>query len=230
MSKIEDIVGLNSHLYDKSIYMRRVIFLLLISLFSISAFSQSLTLKDKDLKKLVKRMAGEFSSEQQSKNDSDYFHIKLRMKQIWKDRTDGYWLYVEQAIASAEAKPYRQRVYHVYKENDTTIASQVFELKNPMQYAGGWNDVAKLSPITQDSLVNRQGCTIFLHKTKEGVFQGSTPGKECLSSLRGATYATSEVQIFKDKLLSWDRGWDKNDKQMWGAEKGGYIFIRLRSL
>jgi CpeT protein len=27
-------------------------------------------------------------------------------------------------------------------------------------------------------------------------------------------------------LLSWDRGWDVNGKQVWGAEKGGYIFVK----
>lgn len=210
--------------------MRRIFLFVFILVFSMSAHSQTLILKDKDLKKLVKRMAGEFSSEQQSKDDSDYFHIKLRMKPIWTERTDGFWLYVEQAIASSEDKPYRQRVYHVYKENDTTISSKVYEIKHPMQHAGGWNDVAKLSSIIKDSLIDRQGCAILLHKKKDGIFEGSTSGKECLSSLRGATYATSQVRIFKDKLISWDRGWDKNDKQMWGAEKGGYIFIRLRDL
>ena len=207
---------------------RFILSVFLLSVYT-AASSQYLKIKDKDLKNVVQRMAGEFSSEQQSKDDSDYFHIKLRMKPIWTERTDGYWLYVEQAVASSEAKPYRQRVYHVFKENDTTISSKVYEIKTPLQYAGGWNDVSKLSSLTRDSLVDRQGCAIFLHKTKDHIFEGTTPEKECVSSLRGAAYATSEVRIFKDKLVSWDRGWDKNGKQMWGAEKGGYIFIKLQN-
>ena len=32
------------------------------------------------------------------------------------------------------------------------------------------------------------------------------------SLLFGASYATSEVEIFKDKILSWDRGYDSDDK------------------
>jgi len=32
------------------------------------------------------------------------------MVQIWEERTDGYWLYVEQAIAGYQDKPYRQRI------------------------------------------------------------------------------------------------------------------------
>jgi CpeT protein len=34
------------------------------------------------------------------------------------------------------------------------------------------------------------------------------------------------VEIFADRLASWDRGWNKEDKQVWGAEKGGYVFIK----
>jgi CpeT protein len=55
-------------------------------------------------------------------------------------------------------------------------------------------------------------------------YEGSTLGKECLSSLRGATYATSKVKIDEKMILSWDQGWDNADKQIWGATKGGYIF------
>ena len=209
--------------------MKKITFSLFIFLLATTSFSQANKVSDKDLKKLVKTMAGEFSSEEQSKSDTDYFHIKLRMKPIWTDSKDGYWLYVEQAISSAEQKPYRQRIYHVYRQDDTTVVSKVFEMKSPNNYAGGWSDEAKLKPLTQDSLIDRQGCAIYLHKMGNN-FTGSTPGKQCLSSLRGATYATSEVTVYKDKLISWDRGWSKDDKQMWGAEKGGYIFIRHRSL
>lgn len=191
-----------------------------------TGFSQSLKVNQKDLKQLASMMAGEFSSEAQAKSDSDYIHIKLRMTPVLKSSSDGYWLYVEQAVASSEDKPYRQRVYHLYIQDDTTLVSKVFEIKNPQQYTGGWKDESKLNIITADSLVDRQGCGIYLHKQDKKIYSGSTPGKECLSSLRGAAYATSEVKIYPDKLISWDRGWNREDKQVWGAEKGGYIFLK----
>lgn len=204
-----------------------LLFFLVIGFFAGNA--QSEKVKSKDLVKLVKIMAGEFSSEKQSIADTDYYHIKLRMKPMWQDSKDGYWLYVEQAMSSAEQRPYRQRVYHVYKQDDTTIVSKVYELKTPKNYIGSWQDASKLVPLTLDSLVDRQGCSIYLHKHGK-TFTGSTPGSDCLSSLRGATYATSEVTVCDDKLISWDRGWDKAGKQMWGAEKGGYVFDRIRSI
>jgi hypothetical protein len=188
--------------------MKKVILLISSLLIFAASFSQSQKVKQRDLKKLYKTMTGEFSSEQQSIDDSAFFHIKLRMKPIIVNN-DGYWFYVEQSMATTQEKPYRQRVYHLYIQDDTTIMSKVFEVKNPSQYINAWKDENKLKNITTDSLIDRQGCGIFLHKQKGKTFKGATPFKECLSSLRGATYATSEVTVYKDKLISWDRGWDK---------------------
>lgn len=194
-----------------------------------SISSQSLSVSKKDVRRLYEYMAGDFNSGAQAASDSAFYHVKLRMVPIWPQQKKGYWLYVEQAIAGAEDKPYRQRMYHVFRQDDTTIVSQVYEIKNPLQYAGGWNDLSKLTPLSQDSLINRQGCGIYLHKKADGSFTGATPGKECLSSLRGATYATSEVTIYPDKVLSWDRGWDASDRQVWGAVKSGYIFLKQKA-
>lgn len=47
------------------------------------AFSQQ-RLATKDLKELQSRMAGSFSSEAQSKSDSDFFHIVLHMFNLEK--------------------------------------------------------------------------------------------------------------------------------------------------
>jgi hypothetical protein len=210
--------------------MNRISLIVIVAaqLLAAQLFAQKLTASD--LKKLAGTMAGEYSSEAQAKADTNYFHIMLRMKPIWKDNPDGFWFYVEQSVATAQQKPYRQRVYHLYLNDDTTIVSKVYEIKNPLKYTLGWKESGKLAGLTPDSLVDRQGCGIYLHKRSSGTFTGSTPGKECLSSLRGATYATSEVAVYSDKLVSWDRGWNKEDKQVWGAEKGGYIFIKQKRL
>jgi CpeT protein len=183
----------------------------------------------KDIKKLASCMAGEFTSKAQAQQDTSYFEIILRMKPIWKNRTDGHWLYVEQSLASKQEKPYRQRVYHLYRGDDSTVVSKVYEIKNPLKYTRGWEDAKLLQGLTPDSLVDRQGCAISQHPRGKGVFSGATPGKECLSTLRGAAYATSEVTVSADRLISWDRGWNKEDQQVWGAEKGGYVFIKERS-
>jgi CpeT protein len=205
--------------------MKQFITLILTVFICCTAMAQE-KVNHRDLLELKSRMEGFFTSELQAKSDSDYYNIHLHMEPIWQRSEDGYWLYVEQAIGSALHKPYRQRIYHLYWQDDITLVSKVFELKEPLRFAGAYNNTDLLKGITKDSLIDRQGCAIYLQKNAEGNFIGSTPGKECLSGLRGATYATSQATIYENKLISWDRGWDKDDKQVWGAEKGGYQFIK----
>jgi CpeT protein len=202
------------------------IFILIIGFSSIIQSQASLNLSKKDLKRVYKMMKGSFNSSIQAAADTNYFNISLKMTPVWKKRKDGYWLYVEQAMTTALDNPYRQRIYHLYKQDNKTIVSKVYEVKDVKKYTGSWKNEVLLNSMSDSLLIDRQGCSIFLHKTVEGTFSGSTPGKECLSTMRGATYATSEVTIYKDKIISWDRGWSIDDKYLWGAEFGGYHFVK----
>ena len=183
--------------------------------------------KDEGVGRLVRWMAGSFSSRAQSVADTSYFDIRLEMKPIWTDRTDGAWLYVEQAAASALARPYRQRIYHVTADSGGVFRSAVLELPSPLRFAGAWKNPALLAALTPDSLVAREGCAVLLRADGNQAFSGETPDHECLSNLRGATYATSKVRITPTSITSWDQGWNAEGKQVWGAENGPYRFDRI---
>lgn len=183
------------------------------------------TKKDEDLEVLARWMEGSFSSEAQSKADTTYFDVRLHMKRIWQDRTDGYWFLVEQALAAAQDKPYRQRVYHIHRVEENMIESIVFTWKNPNDVIGAWADTTKLDGLSPDDLAKRRGCEVYM-QMDDIMFFGSTHGTACSSDLKGASYATSEVKIFHDRIISWDRGFSADGVQVWGAEKGGYVFIK----
>ncbi len=185
----------------------------------------------KDLDALVSLMAGSFSSQEQSKADPEFFDIRLHMTRIWPERKDGRWLYVEQATAQALDKPYRERVYRVSAEagKSGAFVSEVFMLPGvPLAYAGAWKDTNKLVGITPEQLTLKSGCTVYLARQPDGTYTGGTRGDGCASDLRGASYATSEVTITSAGLKTWDRGYDKDKKQVWGAVKGGYEFKRVQ--
>lgn len=181
-----------------------------------------------DLARLKKWMTGYFSSQSQAAKDSDYFDVRLRMASIWKNRTDGFWLYVEQAMAEHEQRPYRQRVYHLFQVNDSTFQSDIYGFADPTIYIGEWQKPEPLANLSPDSVMLKAGCSIVLYKHGEFAFSGSTVDKECASDLRGADYTTSEVTISKDQIISWDRGFDTEGNQIWGARKGGYVFKKLQ--
>ncbi|MBK8549754.1 MAG: chromophore lyase CpcT/CpeT [Ignavibacteria bacterium] len=197
-----------------------------IFLFSIFLQQSFCQIKSINTSALVAMMEGSFSSEEQSKNDSDYYDIRLHMKRIWPELSPAYWLYVEQATAEAQDKPYRQRVYRITNTYEGRFESAVFTITDPLRFAGEWKKENPLSELNPDSLTLREGCSVILTLMNDTTYEGSTEGNNCLSDLRGAKYATSEVKITSDKIISWDRGYDEEGKQVWGAVKGGYVFKR----
>lgn len=174
---------------------------------------------------LVSWMTGSFSSAKQAADDPSYFDIRLEMARIWTDREDGAWFYVEQAVAAARERPYRQRVYRVTHVGDDVYESRVYELADAKAAIGAWKLDAPLADLAPEDLVERDGASIYLRDRGEH-FEGSTLGRMCKSTFQGASYATSEVTVHSDRLVSWDRGYDDDGKQVWGAEKAGYIFVR----
>ena len=188
--------------------------------------SQTLKVKAKDLKTLTGYMTGEFNNAEQVSTDTTFINIFQRMTPIMKNNPEGTWLYLEQSTANDQEKPYRQRVFHLTLANDSTILSKMYELKNPKQYIGGWKDETKLATITIDSLASRDGCELYIQKVDKEIFRGINLDRQCPSSLRGAIYSTTQLVIYPDRLVSWERGWDKNDVQVWGSVNGAYAFIK----
>jgi len=179
---------------------------------------------DKNLEPLVSLMVGRFSSAQQADNDSTYFNISLVTVPVMQARTDGFWMYVEQSLSKSRYRPYRQRVYQVQYRNGYWTTS-IYLLKNPDFWINAQDDTFRLNRMRTDSLIKRNGCDIMLRRNNR-TFSGKTDYSTCPSEVRGAVFATSEVTLQKDKLVSWEKGFSPDGKQVWGAEKGGYIFLR----
>ena len=194
--------------------------------FSLLIFSTNLFAKG-DLATLSQWMQGAFNSQKQAEVDKDFFNIHLYMKQAWKQQNDGIWLYVEQAAEGYLDKPYRQRVYHLTQLPDGRFSSKVYSFDNALSYAGDWKKKSPLETMTPADLKLREGCAVFLRwDEKNQSYSGETDANKCSSKLRGATYATSKVIVFEDRIESWDQGFDAADKQVWGAIKSGYVFDR----
>lgn len=182
---------------------------------------------------LARLMTGHFTSAEQSLADNSYFEIHLRMARIWEDRADGPWLYIEQAMSDAMDKPYRQRVYNLSRLGADKYQSAVYELpggpEDALKFAGAWRDPAMaFAALSPADLRPRDGCEVVLKwDAPSRSFKGGTLAANCPSTLRGAAYATSEIVLSDGLLVSWDRGFDATGKQVWGAVKGGYRFVRI---
>ena len=202
--------------------IRRALPLLVLLLWCSSASAAEPT----DLATLVEWMSGSFASTAQAEADSEYLDIRLEMKPIWTGRSDGAWFYVEQAVAWALDKPYRQRVYHVQASGDGRFTSAVYSLPDPAAAVSAWQEEQPLADLRPDDLLERTGCVVYIERNPDGTFTGGTHERECTSEMRGATWASTEIVIRADGMTSWDRGWDDAGEQVWGAELGGYVFLR----
>ncbi|MDI1256152.1 MAG: chromophore lyase CpcT/CpeT [Flavobacterium sp.] len=205
--------------------MKKIVFLIAIFA-AITANGQTRNFKNKAyLDELVTIMQGSYSSEKQAVADTSYFNISLKMVPIWKDK--GHYLYVEQALAKKQDKPYRVRIYKITQRGDNEFVSEIHTLKNEKDWIGKWKTPEAFDNLSLDDIELKQGCEVVLKRIEKNKFAGQTGIKTCVSELRGASYATSKVTVLPNQILSWDQGFDKDGKQVWGAEKAGYIFDKI---
>jgi hypothetical protein len=203
--------------------MRRFGIVVLLSLLVFSCETKSN--EDTELQELFSLMQGSFNSESQAQQDSTYYNISLHMYPIWKDK--GNYLYVEQALNSMQDKPYRQRIYKVTRLNDSVFSSAIFTIPHDSLWIGKWKTPQDFDRISTEYVEERTGCAVLLKRLGKNHFKGATGIYTCTSTLRGASYATSEVEIKQDKIISWDRGFDAEGNYVWGAKNAGYVFDKL---
>ncbi len=173
-------------------------------------------------------LTGTFDSSAQSGSDPDgYRAVRLVAVRVPASRlgAGAPVLYVEQALLESPDRPYRQRFYRIEETADGGVVSRVFEPKEPIAVSGKWRDPSDLALYGAGDVVERLGCAVRLMRTDDG-WRGSTEGKGCPSALAGARWATSEVTLRPGRMESWDRGYDVNGRQVWGARNGHYVFER----
>jgi|LNFM01.1.fsa_nt_gb CpeT protein len=178
-------------------------------------------------RKLRQLLIGRFDTAAQATRDMRYFDVTLAVCPVTV-RALGTALYVEQALRGRA--PYRQRVYVLTSGADPAVeaASKVYELSDPAG-AVGLCDRADVQEFAVEDLVEREGCTVNMRWGGES-FRGATTGRTCLSTLMGASYATTEITLGETTLDSWDRGYNAEGRQVWGATAGAYRFERRSAL
>jgi len=207
--------------------MKKMLFVLIVvAMASCKSGQTSISKSDAHFKELIAIMQGTYSSEKQSIADTTYFNISLRMVPIWKSK--GHYLYVEQALFKKQDKPYRVRIYKVSQPNDSTFISEIYTLKNEKDWIGQWKNPQAFDALAETDIELKPGCEVVLKRIGKNKFAGSTGQKTCPSELRGASYASSKVTVTPTQILSWDQGFDKDGKQVWGATKAGYVFDKLK--
>ena len=169
-------------------------------------------------------MTGDFTNADQARGDQNFRQVELRVIPIWTDRTDGRWLYLEQSLAGAPEHPYKQFVYQLTARDDGAIAVCIYDLPDLVAATGAGKDSAFWTKITPENLSGHDGCLVILRPLPDGSLKGATEGKGCASTVRGASYATTEITVGEKQLVTWERGFNTAGAQVWGSLHGGYEF------
>ncbi|NBB88730.1 MAG: hypothetical protein GVX96_02940 [Bacteroidetes bacterium] len=187
--------------------------------------SRSISYED-SLEEIQGLLSGSFASTAQSEADSQYLNIHLHIVPIWKERT-GNWFYVEQALADKPETPYRQRMYRLVQISAERYKIINYAFRNPQVFTGKWKTPDFFTKYTEDIVLIKEGCGVYLNRVAYKHYEGETFGEDCYSDLNGASYATSNVEIRNEFLKAWDRGWDEDGNQVWGPTEGPYRFDRI---
>jgi hypothetical protein len=179
------------------------------------------------LDRLAGALTGTFSSADQARGDKNFRDVTLHVALIWTDRADGPWLYAEQALTDAPDHPYRQRIYQLAARPDGALECHIFDLPDPIAATGAWKDPTRFAQLDPTALKPQAGCTLTFQAQIDGSFKGGTLGKDCVNTLPGVRYATTEATATPKEVILWERGYNANDVQIWGSLHGGYVFKRV---
>lgn len=136
------------------------------------------------------------------------------------------FLYQEQSL-SPKLKPYRQRFLKISPAlNGQAVSSLSFRPENP----GIWIGFCDRPPTDQMVTTSQLGkfiCSVIIKPVGED-YIGVTPVDGCPSRYRGATRITNRIRLHADGMDTWDRGFDQQGQQIWGADQEAYQFRRIR--
>ena len=174
---------------------------------------------------------GSFSSEAQHRADPRYDWAEARVVRIWPERTDGIWLYQEQAIVNREGlspdearrKPYFQFVARVTELAPGVLRRDNFRVLDGAKWLGLVAGDPRAAQLTTADLAPAS-CHNRIEKVAIGVYMGRT--ESCANSYKGATWMQSLSVTSRAEYVNWDRGFDAAGNRVWGPEAGGYVFRR----
>lgn len=197
------------------------------------AQAQSGAVSSKSLEQQVKDVAvlleGQMETSAQAKNSQT---PGVRMTTCRIQVTDAgsnptsIFLYQEQALTNNLSKPYRQRFLQISSSPSTqSVRSLSFRPTNATTFAG-WCNKPSVERTLKLGDMGTYVCSVFL-KPAGNTYIGSTPINGCAANYKGAVRITNRIELTPTGMNTWDRGFDADGKQVWGAKTESYQYHRL---
>lgn len=132
-------------------------------------------------------------------------------------------IYVEDAFAGRQARPFAQRLLAVEPHVDGAVVRE-FSAIDPESMAG-LCATATLPTVYRANTVERLGCEITLRRSGT-VVQGATTPSRCESRINDARHVERTMRVGENGLDFAERGVDANGRVVWGGAGATIRFLR----
>lgn len=172
-------------------------------------------------------LEGVMTTNTQANNNPDFVGVQMTTCRITitEATPDAVYLYQEQALSTDLSEPYRQRFLQIVSGDDNRVDTRSYKPEAPEQWTGFCERAEEDTlPLVNAIALGTPVCTVSLRPAAIGGFVGSTPAGGCRANVRGASSITNVVVLHEDGMDTWDRGFDANGNQVWGAEAIPYRY------
>lgn len=194
------------------------------------AKAQTAQLSQQDVDAVVDYLIRPMDTQAQAERDPRFVGVQMTTCPIQvtgqTPEQPAVYLYQEQALTERIDDPYRQRFLQIALSKDSTrVESRTFKPATPEAWTGLCQQT---EPTIDASVMGQLVCVVGLRPSPLG-YVGSTPEEGCPVNLRGAVRLTNTIVLHKDGMDTWDRGFDPNGIQVWGARAEPYRYRWLEN-
>ena len=185
---------------------------------------------EEQIEAVVSHLVGTMDTSAQAATNPDRVGVRMttcRVQLVKSDRQESsspsVYLYQEQALIEKLNQPYRQRFLRIGVSDDgLKVESKSFKLLNREPWIGQCNKPAD-KRLLQSSEFGESVCSVFL-KPVITIYIGETQPGGCSTNVRGAVTITNRIILHATGMDTWDRGFDANGDQVWGAIDKSFQF------
>lgn len=178
-----------------------------------------------DFNQLIDWLTGEYTAAAQGQNNAPQDNLVLHIARIWPQAPNGAWVYVEESKADNLENPFRQEVYFLSEISDGEYSSDVYKIPGDSAFKGAWKNPSKFDGVTAFDLKHQNGCALFLNY--DGFqYSGKTNSGTCKIQTNDSEYTTTDIILLPMEYQVWNRGFDKDGKQVSGAKKEAIKYIK----
>lgn len=174
---------------------------------------------------VVERLTGVMDTSAQQAKNPQAPNVRMTTCSVRVTDSEATFLYQEQALAQSLDRPYRQRFLRVAPSAaEDTVESKSYKPSNPQNWSGLCNKPLEERIVSLNEL-NDAECSVFLVPVAN-LYVGHTQAGGCATNVRGAVRITNSVFLHATGMDTWDRGYDADGKQVWGAGGQAYQYRR----